>query len=300
MSDSSKRGDSDNTDYVVGPTIVGGRPVGNGRPQRGVPRGIEVLVKKASVDPAFREILLEKRAAAATEIGLELSAAEIAVLNSLPRPQVEQIIQNTTVPDEHRRVFLGKMATAMLALIGLSVSGLGCATEGLEERKYSRRAPGGISPHVSTNLQGPLPYKAIRVRPDHERLQVGIVGQLKNAVMVKVNYDCPFESGEVTVLCGRDRNATEAQLITQPERIPVLKGTGEATFSIMGKGGTSRGLLVRLLNTTEQCDKESRDQMTPGVTAIPSFRPGEYVVRMTYNRAFFKIVEFRTVWFPEE
>jgi hypothetical protein len=123
MSDSSKRGDSDNTDYVVGPTIVGGRPLGNDRPQSGIPRGIEVLVKKASVDPAFRELLLEKRALAASEIGLELSPAEIATLNSVPRSQIEQIIENTTVPDEQRRVFLGKIAAAMLALLGVGLVG---------------------------------------------------------------------------------------------------------------------------------------------------------------------------------
>jgi hypothetical protein len=127
MSDSSKRGDSDNTDYVVGPTIVGGRPLGNGRAQRSIPRGIEVLVKKASVDPAFREILLEKRAEAATEIGLELSPAEITTLNAVPRAQIERIIQNTTVPDEHRRVFLGKIAAAMLGLLGVSAGLAGCA-----------------------------------------------------------------------------------------------------------------------------------------------------------------------------
>jgi hypothetical protein len=116
-------GDSSKRDRMAEPTIVGGRPLANGRPQRSIPRGIEVLVKKASVDPAFRELVLEKRASAVSEIGLDLSAAEIAILNSLPRAQIEQIIDNTTVPDEHRRVFLGKMAAAMLAAVGLGPSG---------------------------------------------------------------------------------------------------------------------------------------------------------------------------------
>jgi hypothetical protein len=89
-----------------------------------IPRGIEVLVKKASVDPAFRQALLEKRAAAAAEIGLELSATEATMLNSVPQSQIEQIVQNTTVPDEHRRVFLGKAAAAMVAVLGLAGFGL--------------------------------------------------------------------------------------------------------------------------------------------------------------------------------
>ena len=93
----------------------------------GIPRGIEILVKKASVDPGFREILLEKRAAAAAEIGLELSPAEATTLNSVPQSQIEQIIENTIVPDEHRRVFLGKTAAAMLAVLGLLGLGLSYA-----------------------------------------------------------------------------------------------------------------------------------------------------------------------------
>jgi hypothetical protein len=48
--------------------------------------------------------LLDKRAEAAAEIGLELSAAETAMLKSIPQAQIEQIIETVTVPDEDRRV----------------------------------------------------------------------------------------------------------------------------------------------------------------------------------------------------
>jgi hypothetical protein len=125
---------------------------------RSIPRGIEVLVKKASVDAAFCELLLDKRALAASEIGLELSPAEIATLNSVPRSQIEQIIRNTKVPDEHRRVFLGKIAAAMLALLGFGLSS--CSTEDLEEHKYRRRAPGGISPRDHPPVGGIRPAGA--------------------------------------------------------------------------------------------------------------------------------------------
>ena len=50
---------------AVRTTIVGGRPPGSGKEVGPIPRGIEVLVKKAAVDPAFKQILLEKRAKAA-------------------------------------------------------------------------------------------------------------------------------------------------------------------------------------------------------------------------------------------
>ncbi len=99
-------------------TIVGGRPPGGGKDLGRVPRGIEVLMKKAAVDPQFRSRLLETRAEAAAEIGLELSDAESRMLRALPQAQLEAAIERTAVPEEHRRVFLGKVAAAMLAAIG--------------------------------------------------------------------------------------------------------------------------------------------------------------------------------------
>jgi hypothetical protein len=104
-------------------TIVGGGPPGSGRCTGTIPRGIEVLVKKAAVDPAFRELLFEQRGAAATGIGLELDPAENAMLSAIPREQLAQIVSETTVPDEQRRVFLGRLAVAMLAVIGGSLAG---------------------------------------------------------------------------------------------------------------------------------------------------------------------------------
>ena len=104
-------------------TVVGARPRGQSRGHAKIPRAIEVLMKKASVDPAFRLTLLEKRADSAQEIDVELSAAETVMLNSVPSAQIEQIIQRTNVPEEHRRVFLGKIGAAMLAIVGMGAAG---------------------------------------------------------------------------------------------------------------------------------------------------------------------------------
>ena len=99
-------------------------------PGRGdVPRGIEVLVKKASVDDAFRALLLEKRAEAAAEIGLELDPAEAAMLNGIPAEQLEAIIARTRVRPAQRKVFLGRTATVMLAALGVMVAS-GCDEPG--------------------------------------------------------------------------------------------------------------------------------------------------------------------------
>jgi hypothetical protein len=94
----------------------------------GIPRGIEVLVKKASVDPEFRALFLERRAGAAGEIGLALEPAEAAMLAAVPAAQLEAIIARTAVPEEHRRAFLGKAAAAMLATLGLTVAAPSCST----------------------------------------------------------------------------------------------------------------------------------------------------------------------------
>lgn len=82
-----------------------------------IPKGIEVLVKKASVDPAFRELLFARRADAAGEIGLELDTAEAMMLAAVPIEQLEAIVARTDVPQEHRRAFLGQAAAAMLAAV---------------------------------------------------------------------------------------------------------------------------------------------------------------------------------------
>jgi acyl carrier protein len=84
-----------------------------------IPQGIEVLVKKASVDAEFKTALLARRAGAAEEINLELTPSETALLRTVPAAQLEAIISQTFVPVEHRRAFLGRAAGAMLAALGV-------------------------------------------------------------------------------------------------------------------------------------------------------------------------------------
>lgn len=99
-------------------TTVGGQPPGSSKPMGNVPRGIEVLVKKASVDPAFRALLMRQRAEAAKTIGLELSQAEVQMLNSYPADQLDTVISNTKVPAHASSAFLGNAAAIMLLALG--------------------------------------------------------------------------------------------------------------------------------------------------------------------------------------
>lgn len=116
---------------TVRTTIVGGRPPGTGQPLGAIPRGVEVLVKKASVDPEFREVLLAERAEAAKRIGLTLDPAEASMLSAVSREQLETIIAQTDVPKEHRRVFMGMAAAAMLAAMGVYTASLMLRTTGI-------------------------------------------------------------------------------------------------------------------------------------------------------------------------
>jgi hypothetical protein len=160
----------ENEKEAVRTTIVGGRPPGSGRGNVSVPRGIEVLVKKAAVDPEFRELLFEQRGAAAVAIELELDPAENAMLSAIPREQLAQIVAQTTVPVEQRRVFLGRLAVAMLAVLGAGLAG--CKPEGVGVTSLGAQpdrppATDGIRPDRPTNALPPMqPPAPAGVRPD--------------------------------------------------------------------------------------------------------------------------------------
>ena len=115
------------------------------------PQGIEVLIKKASVDPEFKALLLAERAEAAEAIGLGLEPAEAAMLAAVPAAQLEAIIGQTTVPQQHRRAFLGKAAAAMLAALAGTEAGL--ASAGMQVQ--------GIRPDGPPAPPHPIPIRGI-------------------------------------------------------------------------------------------------------------------------------------------
>jgi len=117
------RADRPQEQEAVRTTIVGGRPPGSGQGLGPIPRGIEVLVKKAAVDPQFKQLLFDKRDEAAGAIGLTLDPAEVMMLRAAPLEQLEAIVAGTEVPDQQRRAFLGTAAAVMLAAIGVSTPG---------------------------------------------------------------------------------------------------------------------------------------------------------------------------------
>lgn len=105
---------------AVRTTIVGGRPPGSGKDIGDIPRGIEVLVSKASVDADFKALLLDQRAKAADTIGLDLNPAEAMMLDAIPAAQLEAVVARTKVSEGNRRAFLGSAAAVMLAALGVT------------------------------------------------------------------------------------------------------------------------------------------------------------------------------------
>jgi hypothetical protein len=155
-------------------TIVGGRPVGHGQGLGDIPHGIEVLIKKASVDASFRRVLLKNRGKAVLEIGLGLTMAEATILKAATKSQLKAIIKNTQVPDVQRPVFLGHDASAMLDVIA---TGCECPTcrrtrgDDLEDDPDPLTATMGIQPDIPQTRgirpDWPTPPTPTGIRPDH-------------------------------------------------------------------------------------------------------------------------------------
>lgn len=274
---------------AVGTTIVGARPPGHGRGCVKKPHGIEVLVKKASVDPAFRQKLLDNRAAAAHEIELELSAVETAMLNSVPRSQIEKIIENTTVPDEQRRAFLGKMGAVMVAVLGLELSaGAQQVHTTRQPERWATLRWFGISADVP--VKHPTSPPVVPVETGNEQLDAQVLDETAYSATVRVTYECPFETGEVMVFFRRVVSWPRAQIPTQPLRAMVSEGSGEVTFRASGQGGTTDRLVVRLRSTTRQCSDAAT--WLPG-WSLGNHQPGEYVVGQC---VIWRVKEYSKVW----
>ncbi len=123
-----------------------------------IPRGIEVLVKKASVDGDFKALLLERRSRAADEIGLTLEPAEAAMLDAVPDAQLETIIANTTVAPSRRAAFVGTAAAIMLAALGAASCDEVMPVTGIAPDRPPKRRSSRL-PH----LRAIVPYRPLDV-----------------------------------------------------------------------------------------------------------------------------------------
>ncbi|MHC5056752.1 MAG: hypothetical protein ACYTKD_18870 [Planctomycetota bacterium] len=153
-------------------TIVGGRPPGCGTEVGDVPRGIEVLVKKAAVDAEFKALFLRERAEAAKAIALDLDPAEAAMLGAIPAAQLEAIIASTKVDEKARPALLGKAAVVMIAALGAVAP----ACEPVARSPGTRPSvppprPQQVEPATATD---DVPDAKSDAKPDADRITRGI------------------------------------------------------------------------------------------------------------------------------
>ncbi|MBM4028145.1 MAG: hypothetical protein FJ280_22535 [Planctomycetes bacterium] len=180
-------------------TIVGGRPSQKESARKDTPRGLEVLLKKASVDEEFRELLLAQRSEAVKEICLELDPAEGMMLDTLPGAQLEAIIRRTRVPAEDRRIFLGKVASVMLAALGAGVTACsGCRGSRADHPPTTGIRPDRVERPTSANAPAraeagaPDPNQAPGTTPQaSEANDVNTPGQEPRAFSAGIRVDFP-------------------------------------------------------------------------------------------------------------
>jgi len=150
------------------------------------PRGIEILVKKASVDGAFRRHLLKERSGAAARIGMELDPAEAAVLDAIPEGQLIAIIEKTKVAPLLRPNFMGYAAAAMLAAVGLT--GIGWAGK----------------PDEPVLLERYLNELQMRNEDVEEQKEPIIIGCIEHEYTIKINKSVSAIGADLRAILGDD------------------------------------------------------------------------------------------------
>jgi len=136
-------------------TIVGGRSA-DSKPAANSPRGIEILLKKASVDGDFANVLLESPEEAARLISLDLHDSERRILLNTPSSTLQTMIRHTTVKRQQLSAFKTMSAALMLAAV-LAVSSLGsaCDSGSTPSKGISADDPAMVYPNLVT-LQAAL------------------------------------------------------------------------------------------------------------------------------------------------
>ena len=202
---------------AVKTTIVGGRPPGSGKAVGPIPRGIEVLIKKAAVDPGFKTLLLAKRDGAAKAIDLTLEAAEAMMLKAAPRAQLEAIIAQTSVHPSVLPAFLGRAAAVMLVALGAGT--LGCdkveVTDGIApDRPPAKRVE--PPPHI------PVPEGVRPDRPPAAKPKTDEPSAAPSATATEPITSTPTSGERITRGIRPSRPPTKPKEDVPPEKKPII------------------------------------------------------------------------------
>ena len=81
------------------------------------PRGLELLLERATADPVFRDNLIRHRAQAAHDAGVALNPSEVAILEHVPFEQIHALVRAMPSRVQPRSSRLRQVASVMLAAL---------------------------------------------------------------------------------------------------------------------------------------------------------------------------------------
>jgi hypothetical protein len=154
--------DSDRTDKER--TIVGGRPKGQHASDSEIPRGVEILLKVAAIDPTFRQRLIHMRGQAAKTLGFKLTFSEAMILEAVPEKQLQTMIDAMHVSDEERGVLVAVAPQSKLPSDSPLLATLGIRPEWTEDPPSPPRTR-GIRPDLPKRGRPP---RTKGIRPDED------------------------------------------------------------------------------------------------------------------------------------
>jgi Type II secretion system (T2SS), protein G len=141
-------------------TIVGGRS-DDSTPASASRHGIEILLKKASVDESFASLLLESPERAAHLISLRLQDSELGVLVNTPKSTLQAMIYNTTVKRHQLAAFKTLSASLMLAaILALGTTACDCDDSGPTLGITAYDVPASVETKMASLQQALEAYKA--------------------------------------------------------------------------------------------------------------------------------------------
>ncbi|MEW6350890.1 MAG: hypothetical protein AB1646_17670 [Thermodesulfobacteriota bacterium] len=208
-------------------------------------------------------VLVDARPEAASRIGLELSAAQAAMLNATPRGALEKTIARTTVLDPQRSVFLDALGYAVMVLLCF----VGSAWAGkaqLDPDPYYLVPSRVLSREEMLQRQMDMPrdmplweppmwetretVRWSRAFQTRARLTATFLRGEPNVLTVAIKYDCPFATGIIVMRPLDFLGLPAPKVHCEPRLYHVFQGNGEVTFTLQGRSAVTGWLLVGLLD----------------------------------------------------
>lgn len=209
---------------------------------RTIPRGVDVLITKAAADPAFREFLLAERDRAAARIGLVLEPAEVELLRSIPRKQLERAIGSTKVPPAARAAFTGYAAAAMLAALSSITIGSCCGCGGsrpIEPPVVDENNPnnGAIEGTVRDDGGKPVGGTYVQLKGTSYVAMTNVEGHYSFRGVPAGTYDVDVRGGGYYQIAPIEITIVAGETITEDLTVRYISPPGGARPDIPEAGG---------------------------------------------------------------